>query len=92
MSILCIISLIACTKNNTNNDPNHFADENTSYCAAAETHLKDLGCISKTGPYTVKNKSFKQFCEETIKNGVNLNPHCISQISSCDQINACVQG
>lgn len=66
-------------------------NEGVEYCKAAETHLKELNCIPKDKPYTLKGKSFTEFCEETMKNGINLSPHCLSQINSCDQMNVCVQ-
>jgi hypothetical protein len=63
--------------------------DGVEYCALAETHLKQLGCIPKDGPYTNKGKSFTQFCQETMGYGINIAPHCLSRINSCDQINRC---
>jgi hypothetical protein len=60
-------------------------------CAAADAHLQALGCIPKGQPYTANNKTFTQFCEDTMKNGIDLSPKCIAQVNSCNQINACVQ-
>jgi len=65
--------------------------EELAYCQVAETHLKQLGCIPSDRPYTIKGKSFTQFCQETMMNGVNLSPKCLSQIQSCNQMNTCIQ-
>jgi hypothetical protein len=64
---------------------------NIEYCQPAEIHLKELGCIPIDKPYTVKGKQFNEFCQETMQNGINLNPKCLSTITSCTQMNACVQ-
>ncbi len=64
---------------------------NIQYCSTAEAHLKALGCIPSDKPYTLKGKSFSQFCQETMQNGINLHPDCLSKIVSCNQINVCVQ-
>lgn len=61
------------------------------YCGAAQQHLQDLGCIPKSKPYTAKGKSFKQFCEDTMNNQINLHPNCLANITNCNQMNACVQ-
>lgn len=61
----------------------------SNYCAAAETHLKTLGCISITAPYTLKGKNFTEFCQETQSNGIDLGPQCLSTITSCNQMDSC---
>lgn len=61
------------------------------YCQSAETHLKELGCISRDKPYTKKGNSFTVFCQETMKNGINVAPKCLSEIQNCEQINSCFQ-
>lgn len=65
--------------------------EGIQYCQAAENHLKELGCIARDKPYTVKGKSFTQFCQDTMQNGVNISPKCLCEITSCNQMNMCVQ-
>lgn len=65
---------------------------NLEYCQAAEDHLKALGCIPKDKPYTLKGKQFHEFCQETMQNGIDLNPKCLYTITACNQMNACVQG
>lgn len=57
-------------------------------CATAETNLKKLKCIPE-GAYTKKGKTFTQFCEETQKNGVFLNPKCLSTITECNKMKSC---
>jgi len=59
-------------------------------CAAAETHLKELKCIGE-GSYTKKGKSFTIFCLETQQNGIFLNPKCLTEINSCEQIDSCTR-
>jgi hypothetical protein len=66
-------------------------NNNIEYCKIAQLHLEKLGCIAKDKPYTKKGKYFGEFCQETISNGIDLSPKCISEITSCDQINPCVQ-
>lgn len=65
---------------------------NIEYCQAAENHLKALGCIPTDKPYTLKGKQFHEFCQETMQNGINLSPKCLCTITSCGQMNSCVQG
>lgn len=75
-----------------NSVPPHPAIEvhDSEYCPAAQTNLIKLGCIDKSGIYTKKGKSFDQFCEETQNIGeVFINPKCLSEITSCDQIPSC---
>lgn len=84
-AFLLSFALIACP-----NGPPPIIDTNGD-CKTAETHLKQLGCIPKNIPYTVKGKSFEQFCTETMLNGINLNPGCLSNITACNQMNSCVQ-
>ncbi len=60
----------------------------SAYCDLAETHLKQLKCIPD-GAFTKKGKSFSDFCQETQINGVFVNPKCLSEIVSCDQMDVC---
>lgn len=85
-AVLLGFFLIACP--NTSPPP---VIEGVQYCGAAEVRLKQLGCIPKETPYTNKGKSFTQFCQETMRNGINIAPYCLSRINSCDQINSCTR-
>ncbi len=38
------------------------------------------------GPVDVPNKTCSQFCLDQETNGVFLNPKCVTQVTSCDQI------
>lgn len=84
--ILSFLFLTACP-----NGPSPVTNE-IQYCQAAENRLKALGCISSDRPYTAKDKSFTQFCQETMMSGINISPKCLSEIISCNQVNQCVQG
>ena len=59
----------------------------TEYCDLAQTHLLQLKC--EEGNPTKKGKSFSIVCRETQTNGIFINPKCLSQITSCDQVNTC---
>lgn len=61
----------------------------TEYCKPAEQHLKELKCIPSDKPYTKKGLSFEQFCHQTQDNGIYLNPRCLANISSCEEIDYC---
>lgn len=69
----------------------------TEMCKPAQLHLEEL-CAqeSKVNAYccrvvkpTLKGKTYTQFCEEKQSQGVFLNPRCVSNVSTCDQIDAC---
>lgn len=71
----------------------------TAVCIEADQHLQQLCnadptknayCCEVSAP-TKKGKSFTQFCIEKQNQGVFLNPRCLSQVSSCDKIDACTQ-
>lgn len=61
-------------------------------CKPACQQLKKLGC--EAGDDFVDGTTCQQFCEETIKNGVWLNPDCIAQLEivtapKCPEIEVC---
>ena len=63
--------------------------QDTNLCPAADANLQRLACIPVGQPYTLKGKSFTEFCQETQNNGVYINPKCLSQITTCSQEDAC---
>ena len=63
--------------------------KDTEKCEAAEQHLKELTCIPTDKPYTKRGKSFTQFCQETQNAGVFINPVCLSEVKSCDEVDCC---
>lgn len=71
----------------------------TAMCVTADQHLASLcSADSSKNAYcclvdalTKKGKNYTQFCIEKQNEGVFLNPRCISQVTSCDQIDACTQ-
>ena len=79
--IVCL--LVACTKTSfeSSNKPED--------CSLAEAHLKALNCIPQ-GYYT-KDKNFTQFCQAEIGNNISMYPLCLAKISSCEQVNECLQ-
>lgn len=69
----------------------------TDQCGAAEQHLHDLCvvdavknnyCCQIVAP-TKKGKGYTQFCQEKQSQGVFLNPKCVANVTSCDQIDSC---
>jgi len=58
-----------------------------NYCLKAQENLQRLHCAE--GEPTKKGKSFEQFCVGTQQNGVFLNPKCLSEITSCGQVDSC---
>lgn len=43
------------------------------------------------GPRGTPNKSCEQFCKDQQSNGVFINPRCVAQVKSCDEIEAARQ-
>ena len=58
----------------------------TQLCNA--DHIKNKYCCDVVAP-TKKGKSFTQFCTEKQNEGLFLNPSCLAQVTSCEQINVC---
>jgi len=61
----------------------------SAFCKPAEVHLKELNCIPNDKPYTKRGKQYEQFCMETQENGIFLNPKCISEIKTCEEVDIC---
>lgn len=59
----------------------------TQYCDLAQSHLIALKCDE--GNPTKKGKSFSTVCRETQDNGIFINPKCLSEVTTCDQIDSC---
>jgi hypothetical protein len=73
----------------------------TDLCAAMCQHIGPadaggLGCAegeplydsTKPGDAGVPNESCTEFCQHQQANGVFVNPRCVMQVTSCDQIEA----
>lgn len=69
----------------------------TDLCQTAEAHLKslcdsnptnNLYCCQVVTP-TKKGKSYAEFCREKQEQGLFLNPKCVSEVISCDQVDVC---
>jgi len=73
--------------------------KDTFLCIDADEHLNQMCHLNPTkneyccqvGSRTKKGKTYTQFCIEKHNQGIFLNPGCISQVTSCDQIDACTQ-
>lgn len=69
----------------------------TNMCQSAEQHLQQLCdadkvnnsyCCAVAAP-TKKGKTFTQFCEQKQNDGVFLNPKCLSEVKTCNDIDSC---
>jgi hypothetical protein len=73
----------------------------TDLCPAMCQHIGSvleggLGCAegqpvydsTKPGEAGVPNESCTEFCQHQQANGVSINPRCVMQVTSCDQIEA----
>jgi|SRR5690606_28619685 len=73
-------------------------DSNVTYtCSTAENRVQELCsadsvkneyCCEVVKP-TLKGKSFSEFCLDIQQDGVDLNVSCLSNITSCSQIDVC---
>lgn len=97
LSIIFISGLaVSCMQNSEQVLPRPIAGD-SNMCPTADKHLsmlceqdpiKNKYCCEVDSP-TKKGKSFTQFCVEKQHQGVSLNPGCLSQIVSCQQIDIC---
>lgn len=71
----------------------------TALCPTADQHLtqlckadpvKNKYCCDVVAP-TKKGKNFTQVCIEKQNEGLFLNPRCLAQVTSCDQIDVCTK-
>lgn len=68
----------------------------TEYCIKAEAHLKSINCeegndLKTINPKTKQSYTFTEFCEEEQDKGnVFLNPKCLSEILTCQDIDECL--
>lgn len=93
-----ILINVGCPRNPVSPHPTPVVTD-TNMCVEVETHLtqmcnanptKNAYCCQVSAP-TKKGKSYTQFCIEKQNQGVFLNPKCVSQVTSCDQIDQCTQ-
>ena len=87
--ISCIISCVSCG----NRNPNIHTKQGIEYCDDMCKTMTDLKC---TGYYEdiqmpledggIQVLNCKQFCEYEMQNSVQLNPVCIKDIISCEEI------
>jgi hypothetical protein len=61
--------------------------DGTEFCAEACARLNDLGCAE--GQPLSDGTSCEVFCIQTQEKGHPLNPSCVAEISSCDEISLC---
>ena len=68
-----------------------------AYCVPAQTHLEQLCAADAVkNQYccqivqaTKKGKPFAQFCSETLASGINIEPECIANVSTCGGVDNC---
>ena len=73
------------------------ATSDSSYCSVADTHMAQLckadpvknAYCCQVDAATKKGLTYTDFCTKKQAQGVSLNPKCLAEITSCDQINAC---
>ena len=70
-----------------NPKPTPHPPEDTHRCTPACERLRALGC--EEGEPLEDGTTCEAFCVETQESGHALNPTCIMQIDSCDEIEAC---
>lgn len=67
----------------------------TNYCYSAEANLRNLQCRDSTGDLMWQNKSGEHFattCKRIQEEGgVYINPKCISNAKTCEELNVCPQ-
>jgi hypothetical protein len=96
---LLLMSLVAidCASSLPSSDGLPSVKTDVNYCTTAEQHLQALclkdqvansACCDAVKS-TKKGKRFGAFCSETMSEGIDLKPRCLSTISSCSQINSC---
>ena len=95
MKLIVILAVLGLSVSDCNNSTTFVNPQpvpvvkDSEFCQQAEVHLKELKCISSTQPYTKKGKSFTQFCQEKQDQGISIEPKCLSNITSCDQMDVC---
>lgn len=82
--VAAALGLAGCPTEPVVPDPKIPQVKGSEWCERAEKNLLALGC--EEGQPTKEGKSFTEFCKETQANGIDLNPQCLANISSCDQV------
>lgn len=59
----------------------------SEFCLVAEQHLESMQCVKHS--FTPDGKSFAPFCKETQASGIFINPKCLSEVKTCDQVLDC---
>lgn len=52
-----------------------------AFCAPAGARLKELGCAEA-------RPDFEAFCKSTLREGVPINPECLSIIKTCGEVDS----
>lgn len=91
---LCLLGC-ACNQNIVNPTPKPDSDVCVAMCQHIGPKVQGgLGCeegnpvydSDKPGPKDVPNESCREFCKITQDSGISMNPRCVLQVQSCDQI------
>jgi hypothetical protein len=93
--VLCLLTMSSISVT-CNQSPHAPAPTDSAFCNAAQAQLLTLQCKDSEGnllggPNTL-GKSYADRCREAEANGVPQAPKCISTVTSCDQVNPCLQG
>ncbi len=63
-------------------------------CLDAKMHLLDLQCKTRTGRLLagplLNGEDWEVFCKYELANGVNIDPVCLTKVSSCEGVDACL--
>lgn len=87
---LCLtILLLGCSKNTAT------YPTDSGYCDAAEAKLLTLQCKDDAGHLlggkNAVGMTYGDRCRQAEANGVPQAPQCISNVTSCDQVDPCLQ-
>jgi hypothetical protein len=95
-ALLALLSVCSCPSTPSPVSPNPLPAPDTASCAAMCDHIgpKGLNCAEgkdvydsdKPGPVGVPNSTCAQFCQYEQDNGIFVNPKCVAQVPSCEEI------
>jgi hypothetical protein len=93
--LVCLLALSISASTCTKQNPKAPAPDDSSFCDAAQAKLLTLGCTDSQGrllggPNTL-GKTYAERCRDAEQTDVPQAPKCISTVTSCDQVNPCLQ-
>lgn len=92
LPLVALVLAIGCGKSTDLPKPD--APPDTDWCRTMCDHLFQLGCEEGDDVYNsdlpgtpgVPNQGCREFCEDLQNKGLAVNPRCVAQVDSCDQI------